>query len=337
MVKIKKSLKDIAAAYLAAASLNGKSAATVHNYARVVGAYGDYCRKTGADWDASATVSGWLAELRANGVSLNSAEQYRRTLGAFFGWASRREYIGDDPLAGLEPVKRERVEYDLLSRKEIAKLATADPPRSMSHASGKRNKALVLLLLLCGLRNAEVRALTVRDLDFCAGVVDVRQGKGGKRRAAPFPEAAQNAVRGYLADERPEGLPADAPLFGSYAGEDGHPGNEWRGLSSTGLLGIVRRYTEAVCGHSVTVHALRHAAASWWDDNGVLMRDVQTALGHSSIATTERVYVQVLNKSKAAQAINNALAEKVARRCAKTKSSAVMRRSNRSCVSISQP
>lgn len=301
---------ETAAAYYAAASLTGKSPATVRSYTRVLGAYGEYCAETGAEWESAGALAGWLAALRADGVSRNSAEQYRRTLGAFFGWAVRRGYAKTDPSAALEPVKREAVKYNLLTRAEIEKLATAEPPRSMSHASAKRNKALVLVLLLCGLRNAEVRALTVHDLDFEDGVIDVRNGKGGKRRAAPFPEAAQEAAREYLTAERPQALPADAPLFGSFADESGHPGNAWSALSSTGLLGIVRRYTEAVCGHSVTVHALRHAAASLWDDKGVPLRDVQGALGHGSIATTERVYVQVLNKGKAAKAINNALAFK---------------------------
>ena len=36
------------------------------------------------------------------------------------------------------------------------------------------------------------------------------------------------------------------------------------------------------------------------------MRDIQTALGHSSIRTTEQIYTHILNKSKAANQINQA-------------------------------
>lgn len=302
--------KNTTAAYLAAVALSGKSTVTARNYARVLGAYGDFCAQQGEDWETPAALAAWIAVLRADGLSVNSAEQYRQTVGAFGAWAVRHGFFAQNPAAGLERVKKTAVEYDLLTLAEIEALAAAESPRSMSHANGKRNKALVLVLLLCGLRNAEVRALTVRDLDFHGSVINVRQGKGGKRRAAPFPEAVQTAVKCYIDDERPQGLPGDAPLFGSFAGEDGHPAGEWHELSSTGLLGVVRRYTEAVCGHSVTVHALRHAAASWWDECGVSMRDVQNALGHASLSTTEGVYVKTLNKSGAAQAVNNALAAK---------------------------
>ena len=48
----------------------------------------------------------------------------------------------------------------------------------------------------------------------------------------------------------------------------------------------------------------RHAAASLWDEKGVPMRDIQNALGHNDIRTTQQIYVSVLNKSKSAERIN---------------------------------
>lgn len=54
---------------------------------------------------------------------------------------------------------------------------------------------------------------------------------------------------------------------------------------------------------------MRHAAASWWDSNNVSIRTVQKALGHSSVQTTERVYVQILDKKQAARDIVAAFAE----------------------------
>lgn len=53
---------------------------------------------------------------------------------------------------------------------------------------------------------------------------------------------------------------------------------------------------------------MRYAAASWWDKNNVSIRTVQKALGHSSVQTTERVYVQILDKKQAARDIVAAFA-----------------------------
>ena len=52
---------------------------------------------------------------------------------------------------------------------------------------------------------------------------------------------------------------------------------------------------------------MRACAASLWDDADVSMRDVQKALGHSNISTTERIYVHILDDRKSANTINDAL------------------------------
>ena len=83
----------------------------------------------------------------------------------------------------------------------------------------------------------------------------------------------------------------------------------WAKLSSEALRQLVRVYTGKACGHSVYPHALRHAAASMWVSRGISMRDAQTALGHSSILTTERVYVSILDPRGTAAKINKAFDE----------------------------
>lgn len=149
--------------------------------------------------------------------------------------------------------------------------------------------------------------LTPADLDFENKCIEIRHGKGEKRRVVAFPALARQLVQEYLESAvRPSNLNPNDYLFGTDADEKGFNinGKVWKPISSQGLLGIVNRYTRLCCGHEVGVHALRHAAASLWDDMGIGMRDIQNALGHSSIALTEKVYVSVLNKSKSANTIN---------------------------------
>lgn len=50
----------------------------------------------------------------------------------------------------------------------------------------KRNNAMVAVMLLCGLRRAEVASLQWRDIDFSNSVITVRHGKGDKRREVPI-------------------------------------------------------------------------------------------------------------------------------------------------------
>ena len=181
----------------------------------------------------------------------------------------------------------------------------------MNRKTIDRNRAIIVLLVQTGLRNSELRALTLSDLDFNGGTLTVRHGKGDKARTVPFPQKSREAVRRYLeSGTRPKSVKKTALLFGTDADEFGHTTNgaEWHELSTVALNAIVKSYVNRITGKVIHCHTLRHMACSLWDDLGVSMRDAQQALGHASIAMTERVYTHVLNKGKAAKSINNAFA-----------------------------
>ncbi len=67
---------------------------------------------------------------------------------------------------------------------------------------GRRDYAIVLLLARLGLRAGEVVSLTLDDIDWEAGRVNVR-GKGGQRTALPLPEDVGGAIAAYLRHGRP--------------------------------------------------------------------------------------------------------------------------------------
>ena len=153
-----------------------------------------------------------------------------------------------------------------------------------------RNRAIVLTLVLTGLRNAELLALTAKDIRFGKdGYIIVRSGKGDKYRTVPFPNPAQLAVLDFLRESRPHGLSANAPLFGV-----GDKAENWKQIDRCSLSTTVKRYVEHATGHKgERTHALRHAYASNLLTHGVPVQDLQHSLGHSSIQTTER-YAQLL-------------------------------------------
>ena len=73
---------------------------------------------------------------------------------------------------------------------------------------GKRNRALVAVLLLAGLRREELAALTWADVDFQNGVIHVRHGKGDKARdAALYGSEALDALKAWQM-EQPTGYKA---------------------------------------------------------------------------------------------------------------------------------
>jgi integrase/recombinase XerD len=70
------------------------------------------------------------------------------------------------------------------------------------HAPGRRDLAILLLLVRLGLRAGEVAALILDDIDWRAGELTVR-GKGNRAERLPLPVEVGEAIAAYLRDGRP--------------------------------------------------------------------------------------------------------------------------------------
>ena len=92
-------------------------------------------------------------------------------------------------------------------------------------ATGRRDRAVLLMLSRMGLRAGEVAGLGLDDIDWRRGEITVR-GKGGRRDRLPLPADVGAAIVAYLRDGRPSGaldrtvfIAAQAPREAlSYAG-----------------------------------------------------------------------------------------------------------------------
>ena len=81
-----------------------------------------------------------------------------------------------------------------------AMLASCDP----ATATGRRDRAVLLLLSRMGLRAGEVAGLGLDDIDWRRGEITVR-GKGSRRDRLPLPSDVGAAIVAYLRDGRPAG------------------------------------------------------------------------------------------------------------------------------------
>ena len=280
--------------YLSDLRSNSMSVHTLKSYGDLLSRYGVFCEEVGLDPASPAAATAFKAQMSDNGNKLVTMAQRMNVLRLFFGFCISRKLIqGENPvLPDLMPprkkVRAERKPYShLMGESERAELFHGERPSGIHRANFLRNRAIILTLLGCGLRNTELRSLTLSDLRFGddeTAQIIVRSGKGDKFRIVPFPAVVQSAVRAYLAsDERPAGLTDQDILYGA-----GKTRDEWRMMSDENLSVLCKRYIKNATGFDgARSHACRHAFASFNLTHGVPMAEIQSMLGHSSIMTTE--------------------------------------------------
>lgn len=290
--------------YIASERSQRKSQATVRSYEQTLRHFAEWLDENDVESVEPLVAQDWVNSLYDRGLSMNSVSLYFGTVERFFGWAVKMKLVKESPMPKERPEFKIK-DKTIPTKDEIKKLLDTKPYTLRSKLP-IRNYTIVTTILLTGLRSDELRELRLNDLNFEKGYILVRNGKGGKSRKVPFPKRCQQNIREYLASGvRPEGLDDEDYLFGTRHEE----GETWHKLDGTTLGRMVHRYGMKVIGKDIHPHLLRHCAASIWDDHDVPMRDVQKALGHSSIATTERIYVHILNDEKTASTVNDALAD----------------------------
>ena len=152
--------------------------------------------------------------------------------------------------------------------------------------TGKRDRALLLILATTGLRSQEVRRLELHDIDWRKSELRIRRTKSRRERAVPLLEEAGRALAEYILTGRP-------PIASSIVFLRHVPPVGPLPLSST-MSAIVRRRLSR-CGLRPAfagAHLLRHSLATHLVQQQRPVKEIADLLGHRSIDTTAP-YVKV--------------------------------------------
>ena len=188
-------------------------------------------------------------------------------------------------LLTVNPVKD--VEFPKI-RKSLPKYLTLEESRlllsSVRGVNEKRDYAILMLFLNCGIRRSELVGLNLSD------VYEDRirvTGKGNKERIVYFGSACKAAIDEYLPERNKKVLSDNRALFGS---------RDNNRISVTAVHRLVKKHMLAagLDPSQYSAHKLRHTAATLMVSNGVDIKTVQEVLGHEHLNTTE-IYTHIEN------------------------------------------
>jgi integrase/recombinase XerC len=225
---------------------------------------------------------------------LKAATKRRKldALSSFFRYVVRRGLVDANPVEWVVRPKREKPLPTWLPLSDVEALQNAviDPPE----------RAILLTLLLTGVRRQELIRLDVRDWDEDAGLIRILDGKGRKGRAVPVPASLAAALRQHMSVR--VGRDSEA-LFVNQSG---------RRLKPSSLQRMFRRWLRDADleGKGYTLHSMRHTFATLALRAGVDLRALQELMGHEDLSTTARyLHTDARTKMQAAARLDDLLGQ----------------------------
>ena len=214
------------------------------------------------------------------GISAVARARKLSAIKSFYKYLTvRTKQLTENPVADLEYPKLRKSLPKYLTLEQSAELL-----KSVSGPNEKRDYAILMLFLNCGIRRSELVGLNVSDIYEDRIRV---MGKGNKERFVYFGSACRKAIDAYLEERNKLVLSDNRALFGS---------RENNRISVTAVHRLVKKalLQAGLDSTQFSAHKLRHTAATMMLSGGVDVKTVQEVLGHENLNTTQ-IYTHIEN------------------------------------------
>ena len=213
-----------------------------------------------------------------HGVSPATRARKLSAIKSFYKYLTvRTKQLEENPVAELEYPKLRKSLPRYLTLEQSAALL-----RAVSGQNEKRDYAILMIFLNCGIRRSELVGLNLTDV-FEDRIRVV--GKGNKERIVYFGTACRRAIDDYLVERHKKVLTDNRALFGSRNGNR---------ISVTAVHRLVDKalLQAGLDPSQYSAHKLRHTAATMMLSGGVDVKTVQEVLGHENLNTTQ-IYTHI--------------------------------------------
>ena len=219
-------------------------------------------------------------ESRDHGIGSAARARKLSAIKSFYKYLTvRTKQLQENPVKDMEYPKLRRSLPRYLTLEQSRRLLQA-----VSGPNEKRDLAILMIFLSCGIRISELVGLNLSDVyEDRIRVV----GKGNKERIVFLGAACKRAIEDYLPIRKKLVLSDNNALFGS---------RDRNRISVSAVHRLVKKHLLAagLDASMFSAHKLRHTAATMMLSGGVDVKTVQEVLGHENLNTTQ-IYTHIEN------------------------------------------
>ena len=153
---------------------------------------------------------------------------------------------------------------------------------------GKRNRAILFVLLDTGLRARELLSIKLSDINLVTGDILLRKGKGGKPRNVLIGKETKKALRAYLRERKDN-------LYNLWVTH-----NQKKRITYGGLRALLERHAKLARVDTPSAHDFRRAFAITMLRNGTDLVTLARLMGHTSLKVLQAYLKQLPDDLQAA-------------------------------------
>jgi integrase/recombinase XerC len=254
---------------------------TIRSYQNDLDQFFSYLSENAMPGDPSEITShdvrAWIVSLMDKDITAVTVHRKISCLRVFFRWLRKEGTVKTDPLEKVVLPKRKKTLPVFVEERALGKLL--DDNDFGNDFSGLRNRTIIEMLYLTGMRRAELIGLQVPDVDLIETTVKVT-GKRNKQRIIPLTKQFAGRLEEYL----------KARL--EFSG-DGNKGwffvtDNRNKLYDKFVYNLVRNYLSLVTTiEKKSPHILRHTFATHMLNRGADLNVIKEFLGHANLSATQ--------------------------------------------------
>lgn len=267
----------------------GLSSSTIRNYRETVQQFIRHMTSIGIESSDMISSAGILSFLSAfKHFSTNSFSYLITGIRQYLSFLFRSGFLDEDFSETLPQVKKPRYAGipHIWSKEELKAILNAVDRVS---PIGKRDYAIMLLVIQTGFRAADIRRLKLKDIDWKSHKIHINTAKNGQELELPLLESTGWAIIDYLQNGRPKTgcdcvFTRHIAPYGPIGSTSGLDAALWRYMVKAGI--------KLKKGERHGLHTLRNSLAKNMLDAGAPLPVISQTLGHQNVNTTA-IYLKI--------------------------------------------